>query len=202
MRHPVIPLLLVVTVSLPLSDPPMAAEPTERATVTTRVDPQDIPLEELAHAFFAMQSAPAVLAQRISALGVERLKPELAAHNQWMMDVTRIAAMQRELCWGLQRARTGAEFAALLAQSHEREAAEMRHAARRILEVLDSQDRQKLESYLDGEFRSGAVKSTVDWEALFAIPGEAFPNTRAVDITRQVCDTATRAEAQAGVNQQ
>lgn len=165
----------------------------DQAEVSAKYVDVDLTVDDLAHSFFYHSpGAREQLQQVISADGVERISPDIAAHQRQMDDVRAHAGKLRRLCGELQGSRNGPEFAAALANSEQRERDEQREAARLIVSKLDDADRKAFEDYLETQFRQGVARSTLDVDAMFSFA--EFPSERTNAIASRICTAATQAE--------
>jgi hypothetical protein len=183
--------IFIVLLLLPLSV--LAADQPE-GRYWKKVDQKDIAIDDLAHSFFFhTDMVPERLAAIISEAGIHRIKPAIAEHGREMKDTAQIASRARHVCRKLQAARSGAEFARLLARLEEEYESGQQQAARNILAKLDADDRKALEDYLNTEFRRGSARSRLDYAAMFATG--PFPSPQTTAMTKKACDGATKAEA-------
>jgi hypothetical protein len=171
----------------------LAADPQASAPLWKKLDKKDIQIDDLAHSFFFHSASPEMLKSIISEQGIDRLKPEIAQHRRDMTDLTKVAPNLRRLCTDLQGAKTGREFAAVLVEAERRGQNEMEQAARRIISKLDAGDREALEHYLDTEYRNGAGRSRLDYEAMFA--SRPFPSADSNLLAQRTCNSAQEVEA-------
>lgn len=159
-----------------------------------RIPNNEIPLEELAHSLFFHGRLDS-LKEIVSEEGFKRIEPELAEHRSEMKDSSKIVAKVRQACSGMRSAKSGEEFAAVLRRIEEKDQNENRQAARRILSMLDGEDRQAAETYLDTDVRLRTVHSRIDLEAKFA--SAPFPSAETDRVTRRTCDAVAEAEGRA-----
>jgi hypothetical protein len=151
------------------------------------VDNMELSVEALAYSFFFHGSiALRVLNQRISQDGLDRLAAALAVHKAEINDPARWAAKRLQLCTDLRSAKSGEEFAAVFVRGHEREDAESRQVGKGMLSVLDADDRNVVETFLDTRYRQGVGGGTLDYHAAFT--SEPFPSGKTKDITRRACE--------------
>lgn len=174
--------LALCPLTMALADEP----PVQRQIITSRVDNKDLSIEYLAHSFFFHYARSAeILKQIISAEGVDRILPVIAAHGREMSDMERNESKVRKVCVDLQNAKNGLEFAAVFASGEEQDQIMQQEAAHRILSVLNDHDRMALEEYLDLEHRTGLVVSKIDYLSVFA--SEPFPSSRTAAIMSRTC---------------
>jgi phytoene dehydrogenase-like protein len=176
----------------PLAEPPPAQA---RATPVPWVETQNVPLDVLVHAFFfdsAESKNSLALQSIVSEDGLVRLQPELEAMRLEMLDTKRMAPRTRKMCADLQNAKTGIEFAAILAAADGAQRDRMREHARRALAVLDVNDRSALERYLDTQFRASFRHYAIDYDAMFGT--ESVPSSKTIAMTAQICEAASKLE--------
>lgn len=185
-------LLALCPLTLALADEPAL----KRQILTSRVDNKDLSIGYLAHSFFYhYPRSTDVLKQIISAEGVDRILPAIAAHGREMTDTQVSEAKVRKFCTDLRNAKNGLEFAAVFASGEEQDRIMQQEAAHRIMSILNENDRKALEDYLDIEHRTGLVVSKIDY--LVAFTSEPFPSTRTTAIMRRTCHSAAMAEGSA-----
>jgi hypothetical protein len=183
-------LTLLIIASVALS-PALAADAPKNAVATKRIPQKDVPLEDLAHSFFYHSSRMGEqLRGLVSPGGVAALEPAIEDHQREMADSRRVVAKVRKMCKELERASTGVEFAAVFSRWEEQDRIDARHAARRILSVLDPYDRKALENYLDKEYRKAVSFTRMDYEALFT----PFPNEHSSRLMQRTCVDAVKLE--------
>lgn len=151
-----------------------------------RIDEKDVTVEDLAHSFLFHFSRPhEVLTELISKEGATALQQALVEHKHEMEDARKVIAKARQWCEEMQRARTGAEFAAVLIAFEEKERTDRRARARHILAQLDADDRTALEDYLDTEYRRTGSMSRLDVGAMFA--SGPFPSEWTDSLIQRAC---------------
>ena len=185
--------LALLPVAFALAD--QAAQPTQQPgkAQLKAIDRRDIPLEDLAHAFFFHSADQEMLESIVSDDGIRRLEPELAELRREMTDLQKIAPKARQMCRDLQNAKSGHEFAAVFIEAEEAQQNESSQHARRILSKLGDDDRMALERYLDTEYRQGQGRTKFDYEAMYA--SGPFPSPDTNLITLRTCDSAAEIEA-------